>query len=115
VIAELDTGNNAELLLPLSLAKTLPLETQPTEAGWATSTAGRQPVYRAKLNVQIKIGPLVFDQPVLMFIEGGPPNAGLPIARQLVVVFDPSGHHNWLLPLPVKSVATVTSLAGKKD
>jgi predicted aspartyl protease len=79
VIAELDTGNNAELLLPLSLAKTLSLEAAPTQAGWATSAAGRQPVYRAKLNGQIKIGPLTLDHPMLKFIEGGRPNAGLPL------------------------------------
>lgn len=115
IIAELDTGNNAELLLPLSLAKTLSLAAAPAKVGWATSAAGRQPVYRARLNGQIKVGPLVLDHPMLKFIEGGRPNAGLPIARQLVVVFDPSGRRNWLLPIAGKPTVTATSPAVKKD
>lgn len=114
VVAELDTGNNAELLLPLSLAKTLSLEAPLKETGWATSAAGRQPVYRARFNGQIKVGPLVLDRPVLLFIEGGRPNAGLPIAQKMVVVFDPSAHRNWLLPLPTKPVAPVTSSRSKR-
>jgi len=97
LVAELDTGNNEPLLLPLSLAKTLNLESPPVKVGWATSASGRQPVYRAKLKGDVRVGPLTLEHPVVMFIEGGRPNAGLPVARRLVVVFDPAEQRSWLM------------------
>ena len=103
VAAELDTGNNAALLFPLSFTNQLSLEAPPKKVGEAGSVAGRQPLFRARLKGALKIGPLTLDRPVIMFIEGGQPNVGLPIARQLVVVFDPTAKRSWLIssrPLP---------------
>jgi hypothetical protein len=97
IAAELDTGNNAALLFPLSFTNQLSLEDTPKKVGEAGSVAGRQPLYRARLKGVLKIGPLTLDRPVIMFIAGGQPNVGLPIARQLVVVFDPSARRSWLI------------------
>ncbi len=97
VAAELDTGNNEALLFPLSLAKRLPLEDQLKEVGEAGSAAGRQPLFRARLKGVVRIGPLTIKRPNILFIAGGQPNVGLPIARQLVVVFDPSEKRSWLI------------------
>lgn len=97
IAAELDTGNNEALLLPLSLAKKLSLEGPLKKVGEETSAAGRQPLFRAHLKGALKIGPLTLNRPAILFIEGGQPNVGLPIARQLVVIFDPSEKRSWLI------------------
>jgi len=97
IAAELDTGNNAALLFPLSFTNQLSLEDTPKKVGEVGSVAGRQPLFRARLKGALKIGPLTLDRPTIMFIEGGQPNVGLPIARQLVVVFDPSARRSWLI------------------
>ena len=108
IAAELDTGNNATLLFPLSFTNQLSLEDTPKRVGVAGSVAGQQPLFRARLKGALKIGPLTLDRPVIMFIAvGGQPNVGLPIARQLVVVFDPSARRSWLVasrPLPKLSL-----------
>jgi predicted aspartyl protease len=96
-VAVLDTGNNKALLLPLSLAAKLPLQAQPQQIGSAVSAGGQQPLYRAKLKGSVRIGPLVLDQPEVEFIAGGIPNVGLPVARQLVVVFDPADARSWIM------------------
>jgi len=97
ISAELDTGNNEALILPLSLASQLPLDGPLKTVGFATSAGGRQPLYRARLKGVVTIGPLTLDRPTILFIEGGQPNVGLPIARRLDVVFDPSERRSWLL------------------
>jgi hypothetical protein len=113
IAAELDTGNNEALLLPLSLANRLSLEGAVEKVGEATSAAGLQPLFRARLKGALKIGPLTLDRPTILFIEGGQPNVGLPVARQLVVVFDPSGRRSWLISSrsPSKLSLTVTVMA----
>src|SRR5208337_37744 len=80
IAAELDTGNNAALLFPLSFTNQLSLEDTPKKVGEVGSVAGRQPLFRARLKGALKIGPLTLDRPTIMFIEGGQPNVGLPIA-----------------------------------
>jgi hypothetical protein len=108
IAAELDTGNNEAILVPLSLANRLALESPLEKVGDATSAAGRQPLYRARLKGALKIGPLTLDRPNLLFIEGGQPNVGLPIARQLVVVFDPSEKRSWLISSRTPSELNLT-------
>lgn len=95
--AELDTGNNEAIILPLTFADNLSLQKPLENVGYAESAAGKQPLFRGRLNGQLRIGPLVMDKPDILFIAGGQPNVGLPVARQLVVVFDPSEKRSWLL------------------
>ena len=111
IAAELDTGNNEALLFPLSLANRLSLEDPLKKVGEATSAAGRQPLFRARLKGALKIGPLTLSRPSILFIEGGEPNVGLPVARQLVVVFDPSGKRSWLISSTSPSKLKVTVAA----
>lgn len=97
VATELDTGNNEALIFPLSLTNKLLLDGPLKKVGDEASAAGRQPLFRARLKGALKIGPLTLDRPNLLFIEGGQPNVGLPVARQLVVIFDPSEKRSWLI------------------
>ena len=96
--AELDTGNNSEILLPLSYKDKLALDRPPTKNGTSMTAAGPQQNYSARLKGSARIAGLTVDQPMITFIAGGVPNVGLPILRRLTVVFAPSERHDWIVP-----------------
>lgn len=98
--AILDTGNTSDFLLPLSLAKDLPLESEPVVIGHATSAAGVQDVYEARLGEDITIAGVVIHRPKIRFIEGGRPNIGMPVLRQLKLMFDPVQRRTWVVGAP---------------
>lgn len=97
VPAILDTGNNSDFLLPLSMAAGLTLESAPVVIGQAVSAAGSQPVYEARLAGDVTIAGVVFSHPRLRFMEGGRPNIGLPALRRLSLVFDPVAERTWVV------------------
>lgn len=98
--AILDTGNTSDFLLPLSLAKGLPLESELAVIGYATSAAGVQDVYEARLGEDITVAGVVFHRPKIRFIEGGRPNIGMPVLRQLKLMFDPVERRTWVIAPP---------------
>ena len=95
--AILDTGNTSDFLLPLSLASDLPLETELAVIGHATSAAGVQQVYEARLGEDIRVAGVVFRRPKVRFIEGGRPNIGMPVLRRLKLMFDPVRRRTWVI------------------
>jgi len=95
--AILDTGNTSDFLLPLSLAKGLPLEAEPVIIGHATSAAGVQDVYEARLTEDITVAGIVIHRPKVRFIEGGRPNIGMPVLRQMKLMFDPVQRRTWVI------------------
>lgn len=97
IAAILDTGNNSDFLLPLSMAKDLPLEAEPVAIGHATSAAGVQDVYEARLTEDITVAGLVIHRPKVRFMEGGRPNIGMPVLRQLKLMFDPVQRLTWVI------------------
>ena len=98
--AILDTGNTSDFLLPLSLAKGLPLEAEPVIIGHATSAAGVQDVYEARLTEDITVAGVVIHRPKVRFIEGGRPNIGMPVLRQMKLMFDPVQRRTWVIGPP---------------
>ncbi len=98
VDALLDTGNDAPMLLPLSLASKLRLAKPLTEVGTATSAAGTQPVYGGRLKGKVRVASVVLESPRLLFIEGGGTNVGLALIRQFRIVLDPTEGRTWVLP-----------------
>lgn len=98
--AILDTGNTSDFLLPLSLAKGLPLEAEPVIIGHATSAAGVQDVYEARLTEDITVAGVVIHRPKVRFIEGGRANIGMPVLRQLKLMFDPVQRRTWVIGAP---------------
>ena len=97
IAAILDTGNTSDFLLPLSLVKDLPLEAEPVLVGHAKSAAGVQDVYEARLTEDITVAGLVIHRPKVRFMEGGRPNIGMPVLRQLKLMFDPVHLKTWII------------------
>jgi len=97
IAAILDTGNNSDFLLPLSMAKDLPLEAELVLIGHATSAAGVQDVYEARLTEDITVSGVVIHRPKVRFMEGGRPNIGMPVLRQMKLMFDPVQRLTWVI------------------
>ncbi|WP_087141464.1 pepsin/retropepsin-like aspartic protease family protein [Brevundimonas diminuta] len=97
IAAILDTGNNSDFLLPLSMADDLPLEAAPVVIGRAVSAAGAQDVYEARLDGDVSVAGLTIPHPRIRFIAGGRPNIGMPVLRQLKLMFDPVARRTWVV------------------
>lgn len=95
--AILDTGNDSDFLLPLSLVPSLNLEAEPVFVGTATSAAGTQDVFEARLAEDVTIAGVHIERPRVHFMEGGRPNIGIGVLRQLVLMFDPAAERTWVL------------------
>ena len=98
VDALLDTGNNTDLTLPLSLAASLPLKSPPVVVGVTRSAGGSQKAYEAQIIGEVHIGPVVLQSPVVTFNEGGLPNVGMPVLRQFRLLIDHTNQLTWIEP-----------------
>lgn len=48
----------------------------------------------------ITVAGVVFHRPKIRFIEGGRPNIGMPVLRQLKLMFDPVQRRTWVIAPP---------------
>lgn len=98
VKAVLDSGNSEAVTLPLSMSKKIPLASAPALSGVARSASGNQNLYRARLEGDLKVGPLTLRNPDINFVEhDADPNIGLPILQRLKIVLDPAEHRDWVI------------------
>ncbi|KAF1055468.1 MAG: hypothetical protein GAK43_00263 [Stenotrophomonas maltophilia] len=95
--AILDTGSDSPIILPTEYKDRLVLDAPPTLVGYAVSAAGKQPIHAARLKGSVRVGPVAVERPKVYFMDGGRPNVGLPILRQLRVVYEASGRRSWIL------------------
>ena len=93
-LAELDTGYNGAISLPVSMMGTVSLMAPPTIVGRFQSINTQGDVYGAQVRGQIRVGPVVLDHPKVTFL-GETINIGLPVIRRMTVVLDPAGKRSW--------------------
>jgi predicted aspartyl protease len=88
---DIDSGSPAELSLPLSMAKSLPLAAKPQVVGRGRTADGDFDVYGATLNGQVRVGGIVLTNPRLDFVSVFPNgNLGYRFLKNLIVTFDPT-------------------------
>jgi predicted aspartyl protease len=93
----LDTGSPANIMLPRTLADTLPLSTPLTEIGRARMVNAERVISRATLNGEARVGPITQTNPDLTFMEGlNHANIGMALLRQLNITLDPAERRLWL-------------------
>ena len=98
--AILDSGNDATIILPMEYKDRLTLEAPPVAAGFATSAAGRQPILKARLAGNVRMGNVTIVRPTVTFKAVGRPNVGLPVLRRIKVVYDHSASRSWIVSPP---------------
>ncbi len=98
LVAEVDTGNNAGVILPTSYIPRLTFETKPVPVGDMQSAAGREPVLKGRLATDVSVAGVVLRHPDVLFAAAHKPNVGLAVLRRFTMVFDPAGQRDWLIP-----------------
>jgi hypothetical protein len=97
MLAHLDTGSPANVMLPHDLAAELPLSTPLEEVGRARMINTERVIYRATLAGEARVGPLTLDNPQLTFMEGlNHGNIGMELLRRLNIMLDPAERRLWL-------------------
>jgi hypothetical protein len=93
VSMDIDAGSPALLSLPLSLAKSLPLEAEPRVVGHGRTMTNEFDVYAATLKGEAHVGDITVATPQLDFVEIFPVgNIGSRFLSQYTVTFDPANH-----------------------
>lgn len=98
--AYLDSGNSEAITLPLAMADKLTLQARPVKTGSVRSASGEQDVFGARLQGDVKLGPLTLHNPAIAFVaQAAQPNIGLPILKRLEIVLDPGERRSWIIGL----------------
>jgi len=93
VKTDIDSGSPALLSIPLSLAKSLPLTSEPQVVGHARTPSNEFDVYAAPMKGEAHIGAITLTDPRLDFVEIFPvANLGFRFLKDYVVTFDPANH-----------------------
>lgn len=93
VKTDIDSGSPALLSLPISIARSLPLASEPQVVGHARTPANEFDVYSAPMNGEAHIGAITLTNPRLDFVEIFPVgNLGFRFLKDYAVTFDPANH-----------------------
>ena len=91
VKTDIDSGSPALVSLPLSLAKSLTLSSEPRVVGKGRTMDGEFDVYAAPLKGEIRIGSIILKDPQIDMVSVFPVgNIGFQFLRTLNITFDPA-------------------------
>lgn len=96
--AILDTGNGRGLIFPLSDAEELTIDGELVPTKPLRMAGDHQlSAFVGKVRGTIKVGPLIFENPELTFVDGVEEvNVGMAFLRQLVITLDPEEGELWI-------------------
>lgn len=95
----LDSGSDADLILPMEWMEKLDLAEEPFVAGTMQSASVTTKLYGARLDGVMQIGPdTAIDRPFLLFAETRTPLLGWPLMRSMTLFMDPEKRLSWFEP-----------------
>src|SRR5437588_2262716 len=93
VKSDIDSGSPALLSMPLSLAKSLPLASEPQVVGHGRTVGNDFDIYSAPMKGEVHVGAITLTDPRLDFIDLFPnANLGFRFLKDYAVTFDPANH-----------------------
>ena len=93
VKTDIDSGSPALLSIPLSLAKSLPLASEPQVVGHGRTPSNEFDIYSAPMKGEAHVGAITLTDPRLDFVDIFPvANLGFRFLKDYVVTFDPANH-----------------------
>jgi hypothetical protein len=96
--AHIDSAAPFGLSFPTSYARDLPLATPLAQVGHAQLLGSQTPIYRARINGEVRIGPLILSNPEVTFMDALPMvNVGTDVLRRLTIVIDPEARRSWAM------------------
>ena len=97
--AELDSGYNAPLSLPVAMLGRVRLAAPAKVVGRFHSINSDGDVMGGRIEGPVKIGPITLDSPDVVFL-GDVANVGLPVIRRGRLLLDSANHRSWFLANP---------------
>ena len=99
IVADVDTGYDGGIELPLALAGSLPLHGPLVPGRPARMVGLTRPTFNARLNGRLSIGPIALADPDLTFVDGGsaPAKVGMRVLKDMVLVLDPGNSRSWIV------------------
>lgn len=96
--AILDTGNGRGLIFPLSEAEEFVIDGELVPTKPLRMAGDNQlPAFLGRIRGTIHVGPLTFDDPEIIFVDGAQDvNVGMAFLRQLVITLDPAEGELWV-------------------
>lgn len=89
VKADIDAGSPALLTVPMSVARELPLKSEPRVVGQARTISGPMEIFGAELKGDVTVGPRTLHDPQIDIVERFPrANLGYRFLRELAITFD---------------------------
>jgi CubicO group peptidase (beta-lactamase class C family)/predicted aspartyl protease len=93
VKTDIDSGSPALVSIPLSLAKSLPLASEPQVVGHGRTVGNEFAIYSASMKGDVHIGGITLTDPRIDFVDLFPVgNIGFAFLKDYVVTFDPANH-----------------------
>jgi CubicO group peptidase (beta-lactamase class C family) len=93
VKTDIDSGSPALLSMPLSLAKSLPLASEPQVVGHGRTVGNEFDIYSAPMKGEAHVGAITLTDPRVDFVDLFPnANLGFRFLKDYVVTFDPANH-----------------------
>jgi CubicO group peptidase (beta-lactamase class C family) len=93
VKTDIDSGSPALLSMPLSLAKLLPLASEPQVVGHGRTVGNEFDIYSAPMKGEVHVGAITLTDPRLDFVDLFPvANLGFRFLKDYAVTFDPANH-----------------------
>jgi CubicO group peptidase (beta-lactamase class C family) len=93
VKTDIDSGSPALLSMPLSLAKSLPLASEPQVVGHGRTVGNEFDIYAAPMKGEVHVGGITLTDPRVDFVDLFPnANLGFRFLKDYVVTFDPANH-----------------------
>ena len=98
--AHIDTGHPGLLMMPLAMARQVPLDGELRQAARPARFADGVPrnLFEGRIRGTVRIGPLVFENPEVRFMDGlERVNVGMQALRGVTLVLDPAERRSWLV------------------
>lgn len=93
VKTDIDSGSPALLSMPLSLAKSLPLQGEPQVVGNGRTVGNEFAIYSAPMKGDVHVGAITLTDPRVDFVDLFPvANLGFRFLKDCAVTFDPANH-----------------------
>ncbi len=91
----LDSGSDADLILPLAWMDKLPLKSQPSVVGTMQSASTETEIYGAYLEGSLVVGADTYEDAYIVFAETRTPLLGWPMMSVMTLYMDPEARLTW--------------------
>lgn len=93
--ARLDSGSDADLILPMEWMEKLDLVTEPVVVGEMQTASARMPIYGARIQGDMLLGADRYERKWVLFAQTGTPLIGWPMMKTMSFYMDPDARMSW--------------------